>query len=287
MYDNIGNRLFISEVLTIALLTIIGCMYSFLYEIGYFIIFGIPISLLGINIYSIKIPIFILATYSITIFSLVTLYFVFKFFSDKILTLLYYIIIFIIAFDMIMITIYLLYKIWNIFIIIVVFLLGTIYSKYLLTLILMPCRHQYSYKKEVPRDNSVPIYTEYKVKINSDTKLYAVQEEVNIDKHPYMKEQVTEVKASIKSNIIIIALLILFSIISTAIGIVQAVTKEEYNVVNTSPEMVVLRIYGDNIICAPFNRISKKIYKDYVVKNINDFNLVMTLEKIGPLSAID
>jgi len=288
MPENIVNRIFLSEVLTIALLAIFGCLFSFLYEIGYFIVFDIPISLLGINLHNNNIPIFILVTYSVVIFALPIIHLIFKCLAGRNKVLSYdYIIMFVITFDLLFITIYLLYKIWNLLIIIIVLLLGAILSKYLLYLIVGPSRYHYSYKKETPIDFVFPIYSEYKVKINSDTKKNALQEEVNIDIHPYRKEPETEGRVEIKSNIIVIALLIMLSIISSAIGIVQAVTKEEYYVVNTSPEMVVLRIYGERIICAPFNRISKKIYKNFVIKSINDFGLVMTLEKIGPLSSID
>lgn len=288
MSEHIGNRIFLSEIMTIALLTIFGCLFSFLYEIGYFIVFGIPISLLGINMHNISIPIFILATYSVVIFALSIMYVIFKYLSfEKKLLLLNSILMFLIAFDLLMITIYLLCKIWNLFIILIVLLLGAIFSKYILHFLVCQSQYQYRYKKETARDFERPIYTEYKVKINSHTEKNVVQEDVNIDVQPDRKKLETDVWAGMKANIIIIAVLIMLSIISSAIGIVHAVTEEEYYVVNTSPEMVVLRIYGENIICAPFNRMTKKIYKNFVVKNINDFRLVMTLEKIGPLSSID
>jgi hypothetical protein len=286
MHKHAGNEILLSETLTIVLLAIFGCLFSFLYEIGYFIVFGIPFRFLGINLHNILI--FILATFSAGIFALPVIYLIFKRLSIKNKLSLYnYLLLLIIPFDLLMIMIYLFTKSWNLFILIVVLLLSAIFSKFLLTLIFRPIRYHYSIKNETPRDVILPIYSEYNVKINPNVLKNAVQEEVRRDIHPDRTRQARERKATIRAYIIAMSLMIMLSIISSAIGIIQAVTDEEYYIVNTSPEMVVLRIYDGKLICAPFDRISKKIYRNFVIKNIGEYNLVMTMEKIGPFSKSD
>jgi len=84
---------------------------------------------------------------------------------------------------------------------------------------------------------------------------------------------------------IIIVLIFLFGItIAGTAGRSEAIKQEEFLVTNTTPEMVVLRIYGDNMICVPFDRITGEIEKDFTVLKItDDSDLVLKLENIGQL----
>lgn len=74
--------------------------------------------------------------------------------------------------------------------------------------------------------------------------------------------------------------------LSTALsaGTAEAIRQEEFLVTNTKPELVVLRIYGDNLICVPFNRATGEIEQSFsVIKNTGETGLVLRLEKLGQL----
>jgi hypothetical protein len=83
---------------------------------------------------------------------------------------------------------------------------------------------------------------------------------------------------------IIIITLVMVYLLSFFAGWGEGLKQEEFLVTNTSPEMVVLRIYGENIICAPFDRSTKEIEGKFVVLKLAEApGLVFSLEKIGPL----
>jgi hypothetical protein len=85
---------------------------------------------------------------------------------------------------------------------------------------------------------------------------------------------------------LLLSLVFLVSIINLMwpIGRMEASSKEEFPVIGGSPEMVILRIYGDKLICAPFDRATKEVKRVYVILKIaDDLNLKLSLEKVGPL----
>ena len=67
-------------------------------------------------------------------------------------------------------------------------------------------------------------------------------------------------------------------------GKAQAHQQEEFLVIDHSPEVVVLRIYGEYLITAPFDRSTKEIEKKlYIFKLSDNSPTLLTLEKAGPL----
>jgi len=44
-----------------------------------------------------------------------------------------------------------------------------------------------------------------------------------------------------------------------------------------------LGIYGDSLITAPFNRTAKSVEQTFVILKTGDPNLMLKLERIGPL----
>jgi hypothetical protein len=66
----------------------------------------------------------------------------------------------------------------------------------------------------------------------------------------------------------------------------KALTQRTFLVTNTSPEMVVLRIYGDKMVCAPFDRTTREVDQSFVILKIaEDSHLMLHREEIGPLSS--
>ncbi|MDH4222710.1 MAG: hypothetical protein OEV55_04120 [candidate division Zixibacteria bacterium] len=73
-------------------------------------------------------------------------------------------------------------------------------------------------------------------------------------------------------------------IVTRTVGEYKAINQNEFMVIRSSPEMVVLRIYGDKLTCAPFIRTTKEVKRIFNVFKISeDSNLQLHLEKVGPL----
>ena len=69
-----------------------------------------------------------------------------------------------------------------------------------------------------------------------------------------------------------------------SVGRAQAFDQTHFLVPSTSPEWVVLRIYGDKVIIAPLDRTSGGVQKSFgILKLGEDPSLVLSREKVGPL----
>jgi hypothetical protein len=85
-------------------------------------------------------------------------------------------------------------------------------------------------------------------------------------------------------TLVIITVFLLGLYIALSAGKAEATKQEEFLVTNTKPELVVLRIYGDNLICAPFDRKTGEVEESFsVLKNTGDPNLSLRFEKLGNL----
>lgn len=82
-----------------------------------------------------------------------------------------------------------------------------------------------------------------------------------------------------------IGYLVLFLLsLSWSSGLATAMRQVEYPIPSTHQEAVVLRIYGDNLICATIDKQRKEVQKDFFVLNISNSPIIeMRLEKVGPL----
>ncbi len=68
----------------------------------------------------------------------------------------------------------------------------------------------------------------------------------------------------------------------------RASTNPDFLIASTLPETVVLAIYGENMICAPFDRTTKQVARDFSVLRIGDDpELSLRLERVGPLHSTD
>ncbi|MBU0506955.1 hypothetical protein KJ708_13280, partial [bacterium] len=76
-------------------------------------------------------------------------------------------------------------------------------------------------------------------------------------------------------------------VVSLALGVTfgrsDAKNQSTFLVIKTQQEQVVLRIYKDKIITAPFSRADKQVYQSFYIHNIGDHpDWLYHLEKIGP-----
>ena len=67
-------------------------------------------------------------------------------------------------------------------------------------------------------------------------------------------------------------------------GVWQARRQEHFFVPSIAPDTVVLRIYGNRLICAPVDRTTKQITRDFLFLRLGDDpEMVLRSERIGPL----
>ena len=86
------------------------------------------------------------------------------------------------------------------------------------------------------------------------------------------------------SALLIVAVFLTGIYIASSAGTAEALKQDKFLVTNTSPELVVLRIYGDNLICVPFDRTTGEIEQSFsILKNTGEPVLVLRLEKLGQL----
>jgi hypothetical protein len=68
------------------------------------------------------------------------------------------------------------------------------------------------------------------------------------------------------------------------LGQFNAQWQEEFYIVAQSPELVVIRNYGDYLFAAPFDRVTKEVEKKLYLLKISDMaKTPLTTEKVGPL----
>lgn len=84
----------------------------------------------------------------------------------------------------------------------------------------------------------------------------------------------------------------LFLIVSLSLGFVfghtDAVNRTEYVVLNTVPESVIIKIYGDKVVSAPFDREKRVLYKSFTVHRLgDDSGLTLSPQSVGPLEVLN
>jgi hypothetical protein len=68
-------------------------------------------------------------------------------------------------------------------------------------------------------------------------------------------------------------------------GAANAGRQTEFLVSHSSPQTIILRIYGDNLIGAPFDEKTKSVKSSFFVFKItSDYQKELSLEKVGPLT---
>ncbi|MBF0106742.1 MAG: hypothetical protein HQM16_15625 [Deltaproteobacteria bacterium] len=84
----------------------------------------------------------------------------------------------------------------------------------------------------------------------------------------------------------VVTLILILSLwLGFTFGRYDAKNKKQYLVTKTTPEQVVLKFYDDNVICAPFDRYSKIIQRQFTIhKTGENASLTYHLENTGPLT---
>lgn len=88
-----------------------------------------------------------------------------------------------------------------------------------------------------------------------------------------------------KDALIVFLVLIMVWVIAGMAGNSSAKRQTDFLIPSTYPEAVVLRIYGENIVCAQFDRSRKEIDNTYFVIRVDEVpKPKLILEEVGPLT---
>jgi hypothetical protein len=68
-----------------------------------------------------------------------------------------------------------------------------------------------------------------------------------------------------------------------SLGRAEAVNKVDYLVPASNPSLVVLRIYGDTVVAANFDRRHRRVGRDFVIWKISGQGVRLNLRRVGPL----
>jgi len=72
--------------------------------------------------------------------------------------------------------------------------------------------------------------------------------------------------------------------LSFLVGTVNATKQTDFLIPSTNNSSIVLRIYGDNLVCAPFDRASKIMQREYFIIKLGESPTTsFKMENIGPL----
>lgn len=104
-------------------------------------------------------------------------------------------------------------------------------------------------------------------------------DEFDISKNTLLDSLMERIGLSI---VVIIAFIGVLLIASYFNGSDTAQRQEEFFIPSTNQQLVVLRIYGDNLICAPLDREAKEIERNFFILEMSD--IALKPEKVGPLT---
>lgn len=255
------NRKFswLTDSVLLAVLPVLAYLISFQYESGYASAFYIPIELISINLTSIFISLgflLLFVFYSSQIISVIQIVFMNK--LNRILK--WMIICFTVLFALAPILFDFRY-VWKEF---------TIISSVIIIVVFL--------------NFGVPLFTQrgkgpYIEKLRAE---YATDSEVKTVYDRFLDGLFGI--AGPKVYFAMIFLIILIIVIMPLAGFFRARTARDFYTINKNQDLVVLRIYGDNLICAPINKEKKEVTAGIIIVKFSDESKgVLRLEKVGPL----
>jgi hypothetical protein len=250
-----------SDTILLAIFPIIGYSVLFVYEWGYFRVFRLPLQFINFDIGEI----FVVTSYLITLLVIVSIFvnLIFKpFFSKKIhpaLKIHIGIAIPIYAVFIALLVIY--FGEWKEFL---MYLIGMIF--FTINLFLPPLLNR-------------------KVKGSYEDKFVALEEQKQKQHTKDSEKSLVDLVIGKLSPEIFLAVLIYAAVLFVAYnaGRGAALTQNEFRVVNTNPESVVLYTKADGVIVSPFDRNNKEIQPIYKYISFENEAVEFKLEEVGPL----
>jgi len=252
-------RKWLSDGILIALATLLGYLIAYRYESGYMSFFGVPDDFIEINLIRVLIAGF-------TIFSVLLTFIVM---IEGLL--------FLLPKDLGFFTRPLL-KLSPFLLAVVISLLtyGLEWRKYIFLLILLII---FSFLEFVFPLLSQKEVKGYREKLIAQDKYDTERISTRFISHFYENVE--------RPTIFIFAIILFVVLFAATFGESKAMRQIDYLTINTSPEAVVIRTYGDKLICLPFDRKSKEFKKRFFVIKIADNvnNVTFSSDRVGPLHA--
>ncbi|HUU41662.1 MAG TPA: hypothetical protein VMW42_12030 [Desulfatiglandales bacterium] len=251
-----AKRPFVSEAVIIACSPLIAYFLTFIYEAGFAGVYKIPLSLVELNLTTV----FTMAVAVATI-----LFFVLMFFNP----------VYIFAVGPFRGKEYINTRIAALVPILILFLanlllFGALWKKWIFSLIFLIVMTSVVFFLPLITQRSKESYLE---KIKADAESYEPE-----DLYGLLAKHLG------RSYFYYLFCFFMFFLIVYSAGQAKAMKEKEFLVLASSPDTVVLRIYGDNIICSPFNRGTKEVQRSFIIHKVGETPpLELRLEKIGPL----
>lgn len=104
------------------------------------------------------------------------------------------------------------------------------------------------------------------------------------EKEESVKNILDKIRANLGQSGVLLIFVIYVSIITAYnLGVSKAISQKEFLLLEKQ-QMVVLRIYGDRLICAPINIENKEIDNKIKIYHINNPTISLKWSKVGPLT---
>ncbi len=244
------------EGILLALIPALAYAIALLYELGFASYFGFPISLVDVDFSSFAVSILSLFGISIALFVIANLFFIFwpeyrqeniQYFYPLLFSILILLAVFMVRKEFLPVL-----KIsWLIFLIILLFYVIPIFT----------------YRKEKGYIN--------KIKASWNDEAPAIGRSLVGKLHS---------KFGYFRVVSLVTILFMVPFLSYNVGVSEAKRKSNFLVFQEESEYVVLKIYGDIMVCAQFQRTERKIVQNFVLKKIGETPaLRLRLERVGPL----
>ncbi|MFW9879663.1 MAG: hypothetical protein ACFFG0_41845 [Candidatus Thorarchaeota archaeon] len=252
-----SSRKFLSEGIILAILTATTYIFAFRYEAGYAGFFGIPSELVEVNLTAILVVALVIVSLLLTIWAFVLPLLIFiprnwGVFGRSLLRLspiFLILFVFLIAYG----------PKWQKLIFPLILLLTWVFIEFVIPIIVQRGRGSFREKLEAQEDVETK---------ERSRKLIG-----------FLDEKLNRFAA-------LVIIFFIFGYMTTGLmGRANAERQREFLVIHgTSEELVILRVYGEKLICAPFDRNRKEINHTFFIKKVSDISgTLLKQEKIGPL----
>lgn len=94
--------------------------------------------------------------------------------------------------------------------------------------------------------------------------------------------------SEVNPRLIILGLVLVYFVgISHEAGRMKAAKQKEFLTASSSAdELVLLRLYSDKLIFAPFDRNTRQVQKRFVILRVEDLKTPLTMDEVGPLTSV-
>jgi hypothetical protein len=86
-----------------------------------------------------------------------------------------------------------------------------------------------------------------------------------------------------RDTALLVMLLIMGYLISSNAGLAEAMRQKSFLFTNTQPQLVVLRIYSNRLICAQYDDVNNEILQQFSIIELGENTPALSLRSVGPI----